>query len=151
MGYIGNREVLREYKKSLYKITDDILSVKASYLQARVDEVRQEIIDGINNGTIQTIDDVDEITMQMSPMYRKETWRRFYSGDKSVKLAKTERYFADAILKVEKDVDFAYKQYYLAGNDENCRRIVFNIENGTLTTRGEIEIFVREISPMIQR
>ena len=141
----------QKFKNALLNITDNIDDIYAEYLFARVDEVRQEIIDGINNGTIQTIDDVDEITMQMTPMYRKETWRRFYSGDKSVKLAKTERYFADAILSVEKDVDFAYKQYYLAGNDEICRRIVFNIENGTLTTRDEIEVFVREISPIIQR
>ena len=59
------------FKKMMLKITDDIDEIYAEYLFARTDEVRQEIIDGINNGTITSIDDVDDITDRMSPVYGK--------------------------------------------------------------------------------
>ena len=70
MEYIGNRDILREYKKSVYTITDDILFMKASYLQARKDVVRQEIIDGINNGIIKSKDDIDAITIKQAKGYQ---------------------------------------------------------------------------------
>lgn len=69
MEFIGNREILREYKKSVHTITEDILFMKASYLQARKDDVRQEIIDGINNGTLKTKNDVRAITIKQAPTY----------------------------------------------------------------------------------
>ena len=69
MEYIGNRDILREYKKSIHTITDDILFMKASYLQARKDEVRQEIINGINSGAIKTKNDIRAITIKQSPIY----------------------------------------------------------------------------------
>ena len=69
MEYIGNRDILREYKKSIHTITDDILFMKASYLQARKDEVRQEIINGINRGAIKTKNDIRAITIKQSPIY----------------------------------------------------------------------------------
>ena len=52
-------------------ITDDIDEIYAEYLFARTDEVRQQIIDGINDGSITSIDDVDDITDKMSPVYNK--------------------------------------------------------------------------------
>ena len=70
MGYIGDKQVLLNYKEAIHKITDDLEFLKASYLQARKDDVRQEIIDGINNGTIQTIDDIQEITIKQAPTYQ---------------------------------------------------------------------------------
>ena len=59
------------FKNSMLKITDDIDDIYAEYLFARTDKVRQEIIDGINDGSITTIDEVDEITDKMSPIYNK--------------------------------------------------------------------------------
>lgn len=70
MEYIGDRNILREYKKSVHTITDDILFMKASYLQARKDDVRQEIIDGINNGILKTKNDVRAITIKQAPTYQ---------------------------------------------------------------------------------
>ena len=55
--------------EKFYSIPKD--EIYAEYLFARTDEVRQEIIDGINNGTITSIDDVDDITDKMSPVYGK--------------------------------------------------------------------------------
>ena len=69
MGYIGNNQILSEYKNAIHKITDNLEFLKASYLQARKDEVRQEIIDGINNGTIKTKNDVRAITIKQAPTY----------------------------------------------------------------------------------
>lgn len=61
----------KPFETALLKITDDIDDIYAEYLFARTDEVRQEIIDGIENGTITSMDDVDEITDKMSPVYGK--------------------------------------------------------------------------------
>lgn len=63
-------EFEQKFKKALLSITDDIDEIYAEYLFARTDEVRQQIIDGINNGSITSIDDVDEITDKMSPVYK---------------------------------------------------------------------------------
>ena len=69
MGYIGDKKILQDYEKAVHSITDDFYFFKASYLQARKDEVRQEIIDGINNGTITTKNDVRAITIKQAPTY----------------------------------------------------------------------------------
>ena len=61
-------EFQQTFKNTLLRITDDIDEIYTEYQFARTDEVRQEIIDGINNGAIKTIDDVDEITDKMSPI-----------------------------------------------------------------------------------
>lgn len=61
----------KPFEDAMKKIIDDDEEIKAEYLFARTDEVRQEIIDGINNGTITSIDDVDDITDKMSPVYGK--------------------------------------------------------------------------------
>lgn len=62
-------EFQKEFRNTLLKISDDTDFSYAHYLSARTDEVRQEIIDGINDGTIKTEDDVAEITKKMSPVY----------------------------------------------------------------------------------
>ena len=59
------------FKNTMLKITDDIDEIYAEYLFARTDNIRQQIIDGINNGSITSIDDVDDITDKMSPVYNK--------------------------------------------------------------------------------
>lgn len=64
-------EFQQEFKNTLLTITDDIDEIYAEYKFARTDEVRQEIIDGIKNGSITSIDDVDDITDKMSPAYNK--------------------------------------------------------------------------------
>ncbi len=64
-------EFQQEFKNTLLTITDDIDEIYAEYQFARTDEVRQEIIDGIKNGSITSIDDVDDITDKMSPAYNK--------------------------------------------------------------------------------
>ena len=69
MDYIGNRDLIIEYNKAIHKITEDLTFLKATYLQARTDNIRQKIIDGINNGTIKTESDVLNITITMAPGY----------------------------------------------------------------------------------
>ena len=61
----------KPFEDALLTITDDKDEIKAEYIFARTDEVRQEIIDGIKNGSITSIDDVDDITDKMSPAYNK--------------------------------------------------------------------------------
>ena len=68
-------EFILNFKQSLMKITDDLFFIKAHYLAARTDETRQKIIDGINDGTINTQNDIRNITMKMSPVYKK-----FFNG-----------------------------------------------------------------------
>lgn len=70
MEYIGNKEILKQYEEAIHRITDDFSFFKASYLQARKDEVRQEIIDGINNGTIKSKNDVRTITIKQAKGYQ---------------------------------------------------------------------------------
>lgn len=60
----------KPFEDALLNITDDKDEIKAEYLFARTDEVRQKIINGIAEGTIKTIDDIDEITDKMSPAYK---------------------------------------------------------------------------------
>ena len=59
-----------KFRMALLKITDDIQYIYGLYLQARTDEVRQQIIDGINNGTIKTEDDVFAITIKQAKGYQ---------------------------------------------------------------------------------
>ena len=61
----------KPFEDAMKKITDDDDEIKAEYLFARTKEVRQQIIDGINDGSISSIDDVDDITDKMSPVYGK--------------------------------------------------------------------------------
>lgn len=70
MEYIGDKQILLDYKEAIHKITDNLEFLKASYLQARKDEVRQKIIDGINNGTIKTKNDIRAITIKQAPTYQ---------------------------------------------------------------------------------
>lgn len=70
MGNIGDKQVLRDYEKAIHSLTEDFNFFKASYLQARKDEVRQEIIDGINNGTITSKNDVRAITIKQAKGYQ---------------------------------------------------------------------------------
>lgn len=62
-------EFQQEFKTSLLNITDNIDFIYAHYLAARKDEVRQKIIDGINNGTITSKNDIRAITIQQAPTY----------------------------------------------------------------------------------
>lgn len=62
-------EFQQEFKTALLNITDNIDFIYAHYLAARKDEVRQEIIDGINNGIIKTKNDVRVITIKQAPTY----------------------------------------------------------------------------------
>ncbi|MCR4880646.1 MAG: hypothetical protein K6A44_01655 [bacterium] len=59
----------KPFEDAVKKITDNFDFIKAHYLAARKDEVRQEIIDGINNGTIKTKNDVRAITIKQAPTY----------------------------------------------------------------------------------
>lgn len=59
------------FKETLLLITDDIEEIYAQYLCARTDKMRQQIIDGVKDGSIKTMDDVADITYQLSPAYRK--------------------------------------------------------------------------------
>ena len=70
MKYIGDNQILLEYKEAVLKITDNLEFLKATYLQARNDEVRQEIIDGIKSGTIKTKNDVRAITIKQAKGYQ---------------------------------------------------------------------------------
>lgn len=63
-------EFQKEFRTALLKITDNIEFIYANYLMADKDEIRQEIIDGINNGTISTKDDVRKITIKQSRGYK---------------------------------------------------------------------------------
>lgn len=60
----------KPFEDALLDITNDKDEIKAEYLFARTDEVRQEIIDGIKNGSIKTMDDVGDITIKMSATYK---------------------------------------------------------------------------------
>lgn len=63
-------EFQKEFRTALLKITDNIEFIYANFLMADKDEIRQEIIDGINNGTITTKDDVRKITIKQSRGYK---------------------------------------------------------------------------------
>ena len=58
------------FRKALLQITDDIEFIYIEYLSSRTDEIRQEIIDGINNGTIKTKNDVRAITIKQAKGYQ---------------------------------------------------------------------------------
>ena len=62
-------EFQKIFRDTMYKITDNIQFINAEYLFARTDEVRQEIINGINNNILKSEDDVSELTKKMSPCY----------------------------------------------------------------------------------
>ena len=71
---IGNKMALtdfqQKFKTALLNITDDIDFIYAHYLAARFDDTRQKIIDGINNGTIKTKNDIRAITIKQAPTYQ---------------------------------------------------------------------------------
>ena len=71
-------EFQQEFRTALLKITDNIDFIYAHYLASRKDEVRQEIIDGINNGSITTKNDVRAITVKMSPSYERLNRQGFF-------------------------------------------------------------------------
>lgn len=59
----------KPFETSVMNITDDFDFIKAHYLAARTDVIRQQIIDGIKDGLIKTKDDIREITKKLSPAY----------------------------------------------------------------------------------
>lgn len=59
-----------QFRNTLLKITDDIPYIYGFYLQARTDDIRQQIIDGINNGKIKTEEDVFKITIKQAKGYK---------------------------------------------------------------------------------
>lgn len=61
----------KPFEDALLNITDDKDEIKAEYIFARTDEIRQKIISGIKDGSITSVDDVDEITDTMSPLAKK--------------------------------------------------------------------------------
>lgn len=61
----------KPFEDALLNITNDKDEIKAEYIFARTDEIRQKIISGIKDGSITSIDDVDEITDTMSPLAKK--------------------------------------------------------------------------------
>jgi len=64
-----SKNLILQFKKALNKITSEKDFIKTHYLTARNNEVRQQIIDGINNGFIKNKDDIRKITIKMSPIY----------------------------------------------------------------------------------
>lgn len=64
-----SQKLIIQFKEALNKITDEKDFIKAHYLTARNDEIRQQIIDGINKGLIKNKDDIRKITVKMSPIY----------------------------------------------------------------------------------
>ncbi len=58
------------FRDTMYKITDDIMEINADYLEARTDEVRQKIIDGINSGELKSGDDVAKLNFQYCPAHK---------------------------------------------------------------------------------
>lgn len=62
-------EFILKFKETMLKVTNDLPRIKATYLFARTDEVRQEIIDGINSGLFKSDDDCLKHTQKMSPVY----------------------------------------------------------------------------------
>lgn len=62
-------EFQKEFRNTLLKISNDTDFSYAHYIAAETDKVRQEIIDGINNGILKTEDDVAEVTKKLSPVY----------------------------------------------------------------------------------
>lgn len=63
-------EFQKEFRTALLKISDDMKFIYANYLLADKDDVRQQIIVGINNGSITTKDDVRRITIKQSRGYK---------------------------------------------------------------------------------
>lgn len=62
-------EFILKFKEAMLKITNDKQFIKSEYLFARTDEVRQEIIDGINEGILKNEEDISLWTLKMSPVY----------------------------------------------------------------------------------
>lgn len=60
------------FRKVASKVFNEFNDIKASYLFARTDEVRKQIIDGINDGSIKDAEAVKEITIQQSPVWKYE-------------------------------------------------------------------------------
>ena len=70
MNYIGNENIKKQFYEYVSKIDNSEDFIKAHYLFARHDEVRNEIIDGIKNGVIIKKNDIRKITIKQSPGYK---------------------------------------------------------------------------------
>lgn len=70
MNYIGDENIKKQFYECVSTIADSEEFIKAYYLQARHDEVRNEIINGIKNGTIIKKNDIRKITIKQSPGYK---------------------------------------------------------------------------------
>ena len=70
MNYIGDTNIREQFYTLVSKIDDSTDFIKAHYLFARHDKVRNEIIEGIRNGTIIKKNDIRKITIKQSPVYK---------------------------------------------------------------------------------
>jgi len=55
----------KTYKTALLKLTDDIDEIYSTYVCLQTDEARKKVIDGINDGSISAIDDVDNVIVNL--------------------------------------------------------------------------------------
>ena len=60
-------EFEKSYKAALLKLTGDVDEIYSIYICLQTDEARKKVIDGINNGSISSIDEIDEIIIEMCP------------------------------------------------------------------------------------
>ena len=60
----------KPFETAVMTITEDFDFIKAHYLAARSDKIRQTIINGIKEGLIKTKDDIRDITKKLSPAYQ---------------------------------------------------------------------------------
>lgn len=56
----------KSYKNTLLKLTDDIDEIYSTYVCLQTDKIRQKVIDGINNDSISSLDDIDDIILEIS-------------------------------------------------------------------------------------
>ena len=59
-------EFEKSYKSALLKLTDDIDEIYSTYVCLQTDKIRQKVIDGINNGYISSLEEIDDIILEMS-------------------------------------------------------------------------------------
>ena len=67
---IGDENIREQFYDRVAQINDNYEFIKAHYLFARKDNVREEIINGIVNGTITKENDIRKITIKQSPVYK---------------------------------------------------------------------------------
>jgi uncharacterized radical SAM superfamily protein len=70
MNYIGDKNIREQFYELVSQINDSEEFIKANYLFARHDNVREEIIKGIKDGDIQKEKDIIKITIKQSPTYK---------------------------------------------------------------------------------